>query len=162
MNCTKHLIGAALLVFGMTLSAQELKPVTDDAPEAPAPVKQEEAAAKPEVQPKSADPTVAQVDAKLAEKKEAEEKSKAPEKPVQYKLSKLIPTVIITADYEMPRVFAQAARRELNVPYIMILGNGKDPDPEADLVFLVPGAKEAVKLKALLKSDLPLEELFAK
>lgn len=147
MNCTKHLISAALLTLGMTLSAQELKPVTDDAPEAPAPVKQE-AAAKPEIQPKSADPSVAQVDAKLAEKKEAEELNKAPEKPVKYKLSKLIPTVIITADYEMPRVFAQAARRELNVPYIMILGNGKDPDPEAEMVFMAPGATKAVPLKA--------------
>ncbi len=161
MNCTKHLIGAALLTLGMTLSAQTLKPVTDDTPEAPAPVKQEaaakpevpapvkqEAAAKPEVQPKSADPSVAQVDAKLAKKKEAEEQNKAPEKPVKYKLSKLIPAVIITADYEMPRVFTQTARRELNVPYIMILGNAKDPAPETEMVFMAPKATKAVSLKA--------------
>lgn len=91
---------------------------------------------------------MAQLDAKLAEKKEVEESLKAPEKPVKYKASKLIPTVIITADYEMPRVFTQAARRELHVPYIMILGNSKTPDPNAEMVFVAPLAKEAVKLKA--------------
>ena len=89
MNCTKHLIGAALLTLGMTLSAQNLKPVTDDTPEVPVPVKQE-TVAKAEVQPKSADPSVAQVDAKIAKKQEVAENNKAPEKPVKYKQSKLI------------------------------------------------------------------------
>ena len=145
MNCTKHLIGAALLTLGMTLSAQNLKPVTDDTPEVPVPVKQE-TVAKAEVQPKSADPSVAQVDAKIAKKQEVAENNKAPEKPVKYKQSKLIPTVIITADYEMPRVFAQTARRDLNIPYIMILSNAKDP--EAELVFMAPKATKAVSLKA--------------
>ena len=74
------------------------------------------------------------------------ENNKAPEKPVKYKQSKLIPTVIITADYEMPRVFAQTARRDLNIPYIMILSNAKDP--EAELVFMAPKATKAVSLKA--------------
>lgn len=148
MNCTKHLLGAALLSLGMTLSAQQLKPVTeDDTPEVPAPVKQE-TAVKQEIQPKSADPSVAQVDAKIAAAEEEEESMKAPEKPVKYKESKLIPTVIITADYEMPRVFTQVARLELDVPYIMILGNAKEPDPEAEMVFIAPKATKAVKLKA--------------
>lgn len=147
MNCTKKILAAALLAFGMTLPAQDLKPVTDDAP-APAAAPAAPAAQKPEVQPKSADPSVAQVDTKIAAEEEAEEALKTPPTPPKYKQSKLIPTVIITADYEMPRVFVQAARRELNIPYIVILGNAKEPNPEADLIFFAPNAKKPVQLKA--------------
>ncbi len=90
------------------------------------------------------DPSVAMMDQSI----EDEEKKAKESKPVVYKASKLIPYVLLTANYEIPRVFAETARKQLNVPYIIILDNSKAPAADAKAVFFPPKAEKPVMIQA--------------
>ncbi len=169
MKCKKQFF-TALAVFGaaLTLTAQQgqglapveakaeaakvAEPVKAEAVKAAEPVKAEaakvaepvKAEAAKAAEPVKPDPTVAMVDQSI---QQAEQEKQA-KKHVVYKASKLIPYVLITADYEIPRIFAETARKQLNVPYIILLDNSKTPTAETEAVFFSPKAIRPMWIKA--------------
>ncbi len=126
--------------------ATEAKAPEAKAPEVKAPeVKAPEAKAEKLPEAKvSPDPTVALVDQSI----QAEEKAAEETKHVVYKRSKLIPYVLLTANYEIPRIFAETARKQLDVPYIILLDSSKTPTVDAEAVFFPPNVQEPIRIKA--------------
>ncbi len=106
--------------------ADNLKPLEENAPAADA--AKDAPAADAAKDPKAADGK----DAKAAEC------DKKPKKKPVYRNSKLIPSLILTVDYEYPRHFAELACSQLNVPYLMIIDEVTEPDPNTRIVFYTP------------------------
>ncbi len=165
---------AAMLAAGSVLSAQELAPLdAESAPAAktetvqtPAPAAEtkaetapaaapaaetpaaNETAAKDDAQPQKPvidenDPTVIQADSKVSIEP-VTQKEDAP----AYKKCKLIENIILTADYQVPRMLAETACNELNVPYLLIMGDAKQPDINTQIMFFAPGSGEPLVINA--------------
>jgi len=178
MKTASRLLTAFLVSAGALLSAQTLVPVETDAKAAPAqaqapapataqvptpaqatapaPAKEEvKAATKDEAKPaidvnQSSDPTVVQAQQKVdaMEKRAAEDAAGAPDKRPNYKSSRLIPYLIITANYKVPAILVQTARRDLKVPYVVIIDDARQPNSETRAVFFPPKASKPVNILA--------------
>ena len=171
MKTATRILSAVLIAAGTVLSAQNLAPVEGNTaapaeakaaemapaakPETAAPAEAKAAetvpAAKPETaEVPSSDPTVIQTEQKVAarEQKEAENEAGAARKEPNYKASRLIPYVIITANYKIPALLVETARKQLNVPYIVLVDDVRQPNPDARAVFFPPRAQKPVYLPA--------------
>ena len=82
-------------------------------------------------------------DYKPAPKKPAPEK-KAP----VYKISRLIPYVLIVTNYGIPRFLAEYCCKNLNIPYLMIVDKTPSPYANARIALCLPKAKEPIWLTA--------------
>ncbi len=144
MKCKKRIFTAAVAFCAvLPFSVLGLEPVADAA--AADTVNVAAAAETPAPAENTVpDPTVAMVDQSI----QAEEKAVEETKHVVYKHSKLIPFVLLTANYEIPRIFAETARKQLNVPYIILLDSSKKPTVEAEAVFFPPNVQQPIRLKS--------------
>lgn len=91
-----------------------------------------------------ADPSVRQVDEKIASVKEESE----PEAKIVYKQSRQIQRLIMTADFEVPHLLAETARKESGVPYLLILGDQQMPDANIKIALFTPKSDDPLLIDA--------------
>ena len=69
-------------------------------------------------------------------------------KPVVYKTSKLIRRVIVTANSDISNALVESLRKDMKIPYIMIIDGKDQPDAATRVAFFPPRAEEPLMLTA--------------
>ena len=102
-------------------------------------------------EPKKAEPgkpAAERVPAPIPDYKPAPKKPAPEKKAPVYKISRLIPYVLIVTNYGIPRFLAEYCCKNLNIPYLMIVDKTPKPDANARIALCLPKAKEPIWLTA--------------